>query len=177
MGRRSSFERRANDAYDTPAEAVVPLLPFLEGSSCGYFVEPCTGSGCLVRHLEAHGFKCVHQDDVFTGRNALDWTEADLNGARVIITNPPWRRPLLHRLIRHLSTLAPTWLLFDANWVWSQRAAPLLDQCEAIVAVGRVKWIPGSAFVGKEDAAWFLFDAYHSGGPRLYGRQGGLSHG
>jgi hypothetical protein len=32
MGKRSSFERRPQDAYDTPAAAVEPLLPYLSGA-------------------------------------------------------------------------------------------------------------------------------------------------
>lgn len=31
MGKRSEFERRKNDAYGTPAKAVVPLLPHMTG--------------------------------------------------------------------------------------------------------------------------------------------------
>ena len=50
MGKRSTFSRRANDAYPTPIEAVRPLVPHLRGMHI--FAEPCAGDGALVRHLE-----------------------------------------------------------------------------------------------------------------------------
>ena len=53
MGRRSFFPRIPQDAYSTPAEAVVPLLPHLEPGS--RFFEPCAGEGRLIEHLVALG--------------------------------------------------------------------------------------------------------------------------
>ena len=78
----------------------------------------------------------------------------------MIITNPPWSRPVLHQLIDHLRQLCPTWLLFDANWAHTQQAAAHLRFCSRIVSVGRVKWIEGTAMTGKDDAAWFRFEAF-----------------
>ena len=46
MGKRSAFERRAGDAYPTPIEAVLPLIPHLRGVR--NFAEPCAGDGALV---------------------------------------------------------------------------------------------------------------------------------
>lgn len=62
MGKRSDFERNPRDYYQTPYEAVIPLLPHLVAphSARGYvanFVEPCAGDGRLVRHLEKHGHR------------------------------------------------------------------------------------------------------------------------
>ena len=51
MGRRSDFPRIPRDAYATPAEAVVPLLPFLAPAT--RFIEPCAGDGALTRHLRS----------------------------------------------------------------------------------------------------------------------------
>jgi len=53
----------------------------------------------------------------------------------------------------------PTWLLFDADWAHTKQAIPYLEMCLKIVAVGRVKWIEGSEGPGKDNAAWYLFDA------------------
>ena len=69
MGKRSTFERRPGDFYATPREAVLPLLPHLQGIR--RFAEPCAGAGDLVRHLEAHGLKCVYAGDISDGRDAL----------------------------------------------------------------------------------------------------------
>lgn len=166
MGKRSNFERREKDAYDTPYEAVVPLLPHLRGVRT--FAEPCSGLGHLVMHLERAGLCCLSASDIKEGVDAL--TVKTFGPVDAIITNPPWSRDVLHRLIVHLQAIAPTWLLFDADWAHTRQAAPFLDQCSHIVSVGRVKWIPGSPHTGKDNCAWHRFHVQHVGGPRLIGR-------
>lgn len=79
------------------------------------------------------------------------------------ITNPPWTRSLLHPLIVHLSNQAPTWLLFDADWMHTKQAAPYLDRLVRIVSVGRLKWIPDSKMDGKDNCAWYLFNRLYGG--------------
>jgi hypothetical protein len=39
-----------------------------------------------------------------------------------------------------------------------------------IVSIGRVKWIEDSAGSGKDNAAWYLFDAIKAGPTEFYGR-------
>jgi len=112
MSKRSNFERREADFYPTPWSAVVPLIPFLRGIR--NFAEPCAGDGALVRHLEAVGLRCVYSGDIRTGQDALT---ADSYGAvDAIITNPPYTRDLMHRLIAHFQRIAPTWLLLELDW-------------------------------------------------------------
>lgn len=164
MGKRSDFSRIDRDFYPTPYEAVAPLLPHLKPRL--RFVEPCCGNGLLIQHLEKHGHLCVsasdiadygpNRDGMTSGvRDALSITSCGVGDC--FITNPPWSRPVLHRLISHLSGIAPTWLLFDAAWAHTRQAAPLLPYCTDIVSVGRVKWIPGTTMSGKDDAAWYRF--------------------
>jgi hypothetical protein len=106
MGKRSNFERIPRDFYPTPHAAMPPLLPYLR--SVRTFAEPCCGNGALVRHLEARGLRCVDAGDIATGHDALAF---DHNGvADAIITNPPYTRELMHRLIPHFQRIAPTWL-------------------------------------------------------------------
>ncbi len=161
MGKRSDFEREALDFYPTPMAAVNPLLPFLMPG--GTFCEPCAGAGDLVRHLEAAGLRCVSAFDVkprhdgIRQHDASFITKADLNGAKYIITNPPWDRPPMHQIIERCSLIAPTWLLFDADWMHTRQAVPYLKYCAMIVAVGRVKWIEGSDGAGKDNCCWYLF--------------------
>lgn len=168
MGKRSDFARRPMDAYDTPAEAVLPLLPFLDGVKT--FAEPCAGNFWLVRHLEKSGLTCSFAGDVRSGDDALFLDERDLAGADAIITNPPWTRELLHPLINRFLQLRPTWLLFDADWCHTRQAGAYLGRCSHIVTVGRVKWIPDSPSTGKDNAAWYRFDRRHQDGPRFFGR-------
>lgn len=167
MGKRSAFERRPNDLYDTPAAAVPPLLPHLVGVRT--FAEPCAGNGYLVRHLERAGLVCTYDGDILRGNDAL--AQPRFGHVDAIITNPPWTREILHPMIQHFGKIAPTWLLIDADWAHTKQARPFLDQCSHIVAVGRLRWIEDSPHTGKDNAAWYRFHAQHAGGPRFIGQR------
>lgn len=169
MGKRSDFERRKNDAYQTPAPAVAPLIPHLRGIST--FAEPCCGEGRLITTLERYGLECTYRGDIETGQDALVDPSLSLGRFDAIITNPPWTREILHPMIQRFQEIAPTWLLFDADWIHTRQAVPFIDQCSHIVSVGRVKWIEDSKFTGKDNAAWHRFHAQHTGGPRFYARE------
>src|SRR5262245_27917204 len=106
MGKRSSFERRPQDLYPTPIKAVAPLIPYLLGLRA--FCEPCAGEGDLIRHLQSFGLTCVYQGDIATGQDALNVRSFPAP----VITNPPWRRDVMHALIMHFMEFAPfCWLL------------------------------------------------------------------
>ncbi|WP_246558320.1 hypothetical protein [Bradyrhizobium liaoningense] len=173
MGKRSSFERREADFYPTPWAAVVPLIPYLRGINS--FAEPCAGDGDLVRHVELLGLRCVYQGDIRNGQDALELDR--YGGAQVIITNPPWSRNVMHRLITHFQSIAPTWLLLDSDWAQTKQATPFLPSCSHIVAIGRVKWIEGSKHTGNDNACWYRFDAKHAAGPVFHGRDQGADQG
>jgi len=158
VGKRSTFERRANDAYDTwDARALPPLLRLLP---VGSFVEPCAGNGTLIDAMEACGHRCVQAFDVEPRRHDIERADATTakvaDGSRVV-TNPPWSRPLLHAIIENLAPQAETWLLFDAGWAFTRQAAPLLRHCHRIVVVGRLRWIAGTKFDAQDDCAWYHF--------------------
>lgn len=153
MGKRSNFPRRKNDDYPTPYEAVVPLLPFL--SPWTKFYEPCAGEGLLCNHLMKHDHVMWGYSDVEFDATTFDYSAYP--GFDCFITNPPWTRELLHPIILNLCKQAPTWLLFDADWMHTKQAAPYLRHCLRIVSVGRVKWIPDSPYYGKDNACWYLF--------------------
>jgi hypothetical protein len=170
MGKRSNFKRFKQDAYDTPPEAVIPLLPFLLDET--EFVEPCAGKGHLIDHLKKHGHKCMYGSDITPGRDDIYAKDVfDLTGcdANCFITNPPWTRPTLHKLIPHLSQFAPTWLLLDSDYMHTKQAVPYLARCQKIVSIGRVKWIPDSKHTGKDNCCWYLFGNYKCE-PTFYGR-------
>lgn len=171
MGKRSNFARQSRDFYPTPMEAVAPLLPHLAAGT--WFVEPCAGDGSLVDHLGAAGHICAAASDIEPLRpdiRCADFSAAHLGSADCFITNPPWQRSILHPLIVALSDQGPTWLLFDADWIQTRQAAPYLCRLRMIVAVGRVRWIPGSPFTGMESCAWHLFTGPSQEPPRFIGR-------
>lgn len=186
MGKRSDFIRRKRDFYPTPVSALEPLIPHLPNSFT--YIEPCSGDGALIRALEsfegiAKGGRfqptleyasdihlpwkvtqleegshvhcknglCAYKKDVF------DIVDVEDN-VDFFITNPPWDRNILHPLIMHLSSIRPTWILFDADWMHTKQAAPYLKYCTKIVSVGRVKWIPNSPHTGKDNCCFYLFE-------------------
>ena len=166
MGKRSKFERREADFYPTPRAAVVPLIPHLHGIRA--FAEPCAGDGALVRHLESFGLRCVYAGDIRSGQDALALDH--YGAADAVITNPPYTRELMHSLIAHFQRIAPTWLLLETDWASTWQALPFLPSCSDIVTIGRVKWIEGSKYTGKDNHAWYSFDIRHKSGPVFHGR-------
>lgn len=165
MGKRSNFERRKADAYQTPWAGAKPLIPYLTGIRT--FAEPCAGEGRLIRHLQREGLRCSYQGDIKTGQDALDEPFDQYARFDAIITNPPWTRQILHPMIERFMSIAPTWLLFDADWAFTRQAAAYLDHCSTIVPVGRLIWIDDTSDTGKDNCAWYRFHGQHTGGPRL----------
>jgi hypothetical protein len=170
MGKRSDFERTPRDFYPTPVGAVAPLLRHLVPGT--KFIEPCAGDGALVDHLAAAGHRCIQASDIAPQR--ADVREQDALticwAPEAYITNPPWDRKVLHPLIVNLSDQAPTWLLFDADWIHTRQAVPFLPRLRRIVSVGRVKWIPDSKMTGKDNCAWHLFGKPSHEPTQFYGR-------
>ena len=171
MGKRSAFTRHIRDFYVTPEDAVQPLLPHITNITT--FVEPCAGDGALVEHLCRRGKYCVDAVDIEPQTNLvrkLDALSLRYCTGQAFITNPPWSRPILHELIVHLSELAETWLLFDADWMHTKQSQTLIKRCKKIVSVGRLKWIPGSKMTGKDNCAWYLFDNFEDNKTIFIGR-------
>lgn len=164
------FERRERDFYPTPATAVRPLVYHLPYDSVVY--EPCCGDGALINSLRGLGYNVPFGCDIMYGFDALNLTREHLGNATHFVTNPPWRRDIMHPLLMHLSDLLPTWLLFDADWKHTEQAIPYMNRCRRIVSVGRVKWIPGSKYQGFDNCAWYEFTRPIENSPPLfYGRK------
>ena len=159
MGKRSNFERQSRDFYPTPMEAVEPLLEHLPEDVP--FAEPCAGNGELIKHLETKGI-CMWASDIEPqieeiykyDYSSVGWIE--LYESEYIITNPPWKRSILHPMINHFSLLRPTWLLFDADWAHKKQSSEYMKRCSKIVSVGRIKWFGN--MTGKDNCAWYLFE-------------------
>lgn len=173
MGKRSDFPRVEKDKYSTPRPAVFPLLPYLPTRTL--FAEPCAGAGALIDILEGGGHVCTWASDDAPERDDvvresaldLDWDHID---AEMVITNPPWTRSLMHPIIDRLSARMECWFLFDADWAHTKQSSELIKRCSRIVSVGRVKWMPDSSHVGKDNCCWYEFLPGHTQGPRFIGR-------
>jgi hypothetical protein len=176
--RQSRFAKKERCAYDTiDPRAVAALRPHIRHLT--RFIEPCAGKGDLVRQLQAIGLECVDQFDIaprseaIRQQDALEWAAPWGEGAP-IITNPPFDWPQLGKLIRHFITQAPdVWLLLEANWAHTLRAAPFLDHCPRIVSIGRLRWEEGSRHSSTKDYAWYLFGRTHiaAGPPTFHPRK------
>jgi len=176
VGKRSDMPRIERDYYPSPESVVLPLLPHLDPGT--HFIEPCAGDGRLVRHLQKYGHVCVDAFDIEPQDPSVDQDDAlaavfvAVRGEPIpdcVITNPPWSRDFLHPFIEHWRVQMPTWVLCDADWAHTKQAAPFLPYCRRIVSIGRVKWIEDSKMTGKDNAAFYLFDAT-PGATVFYGR-------
>lgn len=177
MGKRSAFKRIPRDRYDTPPPPVEPLLRHLKKST--RFIEPCAGKGALINTLAAEGHICVDAWDIKPrGESVIKVIQKQDARKHVpssgdfdfFITNPPWKREILHPIIGHLMEIAPTWLLLDADWAHTLQAAPYMKFCSKIVSVGRVCWFPGTKQTGKDNCCWYLFDLTKRKPTRFYPR-------
>jgi hypothetical protein len=156
------------DEYHTPHRAVIPLLPFIRDVNT--FCEPCRGAGDLVHHLYCHEKVCTWQSDIKTGTNGCELGEHAFTGADCVITNPPWTFQLMDPLLRHFLKFKPVWFLLAADYAHNQRSAWSMERCTHYVSVGRVKWMTGSSHTGKDNAAWYRFEADWREGPRFFPR-------
>lgn len=175
MGKYTDMERVSRDYYPTPIKAVIPLAPFMRNKS---YIEPCAGDGRLAEHIfklqptstlveaydiepqepfEVLGMPIIQRDII---RQPIKEIYEDVD---CFVTNPPWLNNKdsgyqLNAIISLLSSLLPTWLLLNGNYVFNKKSADCMRHCTDVVPVGRVKWIEGSKHSGKEDCAWFRFD-------------------
>ncbi|EFO31534.1 conserved hypothetical protein [Roseibium sp. TrichSKD4] len=178
MGKYSDFKRIPKDLYMTRDPlAAARLIPFLKAEGIMSFVEPCYGWGHLVGPLTAAGLECRGRYDIeLRGRAVKDhlapaafgtlqrrdgWQLSffDLHNADAIITNPPWTRAVLHRLIARWAFMVPTWLLFDAGWKHTRQARLLMPLCTDIMALPRLRWFPGTTSKAADDCCWYRFHA------------------
>ena len=176
MGKRSNFERREADFYPTPRDSAaadpVPS-PRRHPDLCRTLRRRRrfgTASGNLRPALCLPGRRSHPQDALARDHYAAP-----------VITNPPYRYPtdrprtrrLLHDLIEHFLGIvpaAPFWLLIDLDWVATLQAVPYLPHCSDIVIIGRVRWIEGSKYDGKDNYGWFRFDCRHNGATAIHRR-------
>ena len=95
MGKRSEFGRIDKDFYPTPAKALEPLLPHLEGYIS--YAEPMAGNGSLINAMDQFSdLKCKWRSDIHPQRedikqaNVFSLTLKEIGvDTDLIITNPP----------------------------------------------------------------------------------------
>lgn len=177
LGKRSNYERIDKDKYLTiDPRAVKALAPFLKPGQ--RYIEPCAGAGDLIDGLKATGLECVAAFDIEPERDDIVRADAlDLGFAdRMIITNPPWTRAILHSMIKHFAATArESWLLFDADWMHTKQATRFEPILTDIVSVGRLKWFREDDPRQKghdpvDNCAWYRFANDKFGATRFWPR-------
>lgn len=169
MSKRSpGHEQRPHGFWPTPRAAVAPLVPYLPQRAT--YGEPCAGDLSLVRALDTlwPTGRCIIASDIISRVPGVDQVdaltlEADDDSPALWITNPPWPKggkrgdPALS-IIRHLSSIAPTWCLLPWDFAANDYFRHVAASCAEIVPIGRVSWL-GNGIPGKDNCAWYLFDA------------------
>ena len=116
MGKRSNFDRLARDSYDTPYDAVMPLLKRLSDNI--EFTESCASKNALISHLTQNGQKSLYASFYPHHENIAIQSvfERPFHPEGLIIANSPWDRKILHPFIEKVvAEDRIAWLLFDAN--------------------------------------------------------------
>ena len=133
--RTDQYERQVGDFYPTPAWVTLCLLDTVPLR--GIVLEPCAGQGAMAKVIADAGHQVIatdlieHDSCIFPIVPGVDALQAPLPaGVQTILTNPPYRRDLLPRLVER-------WL-------------EILESCRrqalsvAAIAVGREPERPGA---------------------------------
>ena len=159
-----TFERRANETYDTPDEVVEVLhRAMVANAPAGRatFQEPCAGSYKLAQALIDRGHTCIRAVDPWPRHKLVQRVGLDhpLATRVPVITNPPYAwsvlKPLLDRWMQHNADVV---LLLPLDMLANEYFKPYCPYIQIIVMVGRVRWIEGSRDKSKDNFAWVVFN-------------------
>ena len=131
MGKRSEFERIPKDKYFTfDPKAGEAIKPFLKDNT--RYVEPFAGDGDLIKQLKDLGHICTLFGDIETNNPKIPIADAftltkeyvlDFWCRTEIITNPPWTRSILHKMLDYFVPMGlPVWIILDANWLFTKQS-------------------------------------------------------
>lgn len=159
------------DLYETPAEYVELILPYLNRISFDVIYEPCAGHDAIANPLRSHGYNVVSSDISFG--TCVDFlTDFEPTVAEsIIITNTPFTNKSLF-FLRLLELKKPFIALFPTEIINYATILPLLqankiyllpikgngvfNNKERKVHVGYVSWFFGNMPDGFNDTQ-FLF--------------------
>lgn len=169
--------------YETPAWCVEQLLRFMPRLVCHPVVEPCCGSGRIVRALLAGGVPTVVAADLELPENNFSCQQADICDPVAqdrlrrsfedpsLVTNPPYAEALYAALRGPWKEYRRGALLlrFTADEYIPARSA-FLDRIYMMISLPRVTWLRRDApdegpytrahTTGKDNchSAWFCWD-------------------
>lgn len=139
------------DDFQTPPEAIYPLLPFLKRHWTIW--ECAAGQGNLVKAFEKEGYAVI-RTDILTGYDFLTY-EPQIH-YDVIITNPPYRHKQQF-LERAYALHKPFAMLLPLTTLETSRRQELFKQygINIILFDKRLNFTTPSGKTGKESKSWF----------------------
>jgi len=133
-----------SDEFQTPPEAINPLLPYLKKD---WTIWECAwGEGSLAKHLRGKGFKV-------TGIPNTDFLLCELTNADILITNPPYS--LKDKFLKKAFELGkPFAFLMPLTALEGKKRGELYRKhgIQLIIPNKRINFITPS---GKGSGAWF----------------------
>lgn len=152
-------------------------------------IEPQLDPISVIGHVQEDGTE-IHDFLVSEQRDFDDMSNEDFamgmiqRGVEAVITNPPWLNTSNsgYQLTRFCNKLCyggfPVILLLNGNILnnkgfWQNRShgKSIGDLCYQILPIGRLQWIEGSLFTGKEDCSWFFLNSHNTNHPRILPRK------
>jgi hypothetical protein len=168
--RESGYERKARDAYETPAwvtQALVPQLPRRPGRVW----EPACGSGLMVAALDRCGLDVI-ASDLDSGDDFFEMAAPDVCDA--IITNPPYAmaQGFIERALDLMSPrLGIVSMLLRTDYDHAKSRAHLFHGCPVfarkLVLTRRIVWFDDGKAAPSFNHAWFIWDHRHAGPPTI----------
>lgn len=173
--RNKGYPRQDKNFYPTEDWATKALLRRIRLPK-GIW-EPCCGDGAMARVLEAHGHHVVATDliDRGYGEGGRDFMmESKLpDGVTAIVTNPPYGKTLLPKLVDHALDLTRPGggmvaLLLNVQWQTSKTdremlRIPAFDA--SVILTDRIRFIPGTKERPGENHCWMVWDHSRPLGP------------
>ncbi len=172
--RKSGYERKARDLYETPEWVSQVIVPHIPQSKIIW--EPACASGKMAEVIRAD-----YASDLVTkygdnGVNFLETTADDYPDVTAIVTNPPFNREA-ERFIRHsLALMRPrrgfVAMLLPVDFDSAKTRADIFGYCPAfhkkIVLTKRIVWFERDDGTDNPSAnhAWFLWDWSRRSGKR-----------
>ena len=148
MGKKLQIQMGGrSDEFQTPKEAIYPLLPYLKKN---WIIWECAwGGGSLAKHLEEKGFKVVAKGDDFIN----DIYIGGIKDVDCIITNPPYSKKEGF-LQRCYELEKPFALLMPLTALEGKKRGELYKKygIQLIIPNKRINFITPS---GKGSGAWF----------------------
>ena len=188
--RKSEYERRENDLYETPDWVTNAVMKHLyvdlwnRGKSFPNIWEPAAGNMKMVRAIQGWGACHVLASDIdsrgHSDINLFDFLQSSYyDDLHAIITNPPFGK-LGQKFVEHalyctkfnqglVAMLLP--IDFDSAKTRRHLFADCPAWCKKIVLTKRIVWFePPPGEKGKSPAsnhAWYIWDWRHEGPPTI----------